>query len=104
LTLDKLVTFYRKQQTRQASGELLTTKKKIGRAFARVMPVRGSERNASDQTEATANYIFWVAYRTDLIEDDVIEWQGVEYNIRFIEDSGQGSIYLALTAERGVAV
>jgi SPP1 family predicted phage head-tail adaptor len=66
--------------------------------------MRGSERNQSNQPESVAGYTFHIHYRADLLADDVIVWNGNQYNIRFIADEGMGSVYLMIEAERGVAV
>ena len=104
MTLDQIITIKRKEQTQNARGALVTNKAELAKAYARVRAIRGSERDQGTQVEAPANYRFHIHYRSDLLEDDVIEWQGSEYNIRFIADQGPGSIYLMIEAERGVAV
>ena len=104
MTLDKLITFYRKQQTQQPDGSLETVKAVISRAMAKVTPGAGGERSQGDQVEGRAFYTFWVLYRNDLIEDDVIDFANREYNVRFISDGGQAAQYLKITAERGVAI
>lgn len=104
MTLDQIVSLKRKGQTQDARGALVTTLTLIDRAYAKVRPLRGVERDQGTQVEAPANYRFHIHYRSDLLEDDVIEWQGRDYNIRFIADEGPGSIYLMIEAERGVAV
>lgn len=104
MTLDQFIDIKRKTQVQQLDGSLQTVFTLLGSEFARVVPIRGSERNASTQTEAPANYRFHIHYRSDLVEDDVIVWEGQTYNIRFIASDGPGSVYLMLEAERGVAV
>jgi len=66
--------------------------------------MRGDERRNGQQLEAQANYRFHIHQRNDLREDDVIIWNGHQYNIRFIANRGPGSVYMMLEAERGVAV
>ena len=104
MTLDQFIEIKRKTQVQQLDGSLQTVFTLISTEFARVAPIRGAERNASTQTEAPANYRFHIHQRTDLLEDDVIAWEGQMYNIRFISSEGPGAIYLMLEAERGVAV
>lgn len=104
MTLDQLITFYRKVQEKQPDGSLQTTMQEVGQAFAAVRAMRGAERNAGDQTEAQSDYIFSIAYRSDLIADDVIQWNGSQFNIRFISDNGSGHVYMTIEAQRGVAI
>lgn len=104
MTLDQIITIKRKEQTQNERGALVTTLTQVAQAYAKVRPLRGVERDQGTQVEAPANYRFHIHYRSDLLDDDVIEWQGREYNIRFIADEGPGAIYLMIEAERGVAV
>lgn len=104
MTLDQVIEIRRKAQVQQPDGSLQTTLGLLANAYASVSPMRGDERNQSNQTEAQADYKFHIHYRSDLKEDDVIVWQGNHYNIRFIADKGPGSIYLMMEAERGVAI
>ena len=104
MTLDQYIEIKRKAQVQQPDGSLQTTLSVLSAEYAKVVPMRGSERNASSQTESPANYRFHIHQRTDIREDDVIVWNGDSYNIRFISSEGQGAIYLMIEAERGVAV
>jgi len=104
MTLDQIIQLKRKAQVQEADGRLTTTLIAIGKAYAAVYPIRGDERRMGQQNEAQADYRFHIHYRSDLIADDVIIWNGSEYNIRFIADKGPGSIYLMIEAERGVAI
>lgn len=104
MTLDQFIEIRRKAQVQQANGSLTTTLNLIATEYAAVIPMGGSERNMASQNEAAANYRFHIHHRSDLIPDDVVVWNGSQYNIRFIADKGPGSIYLMIEAERGVAV
>lgn len=104
MTLDQLITINRKAQVQQADGSLQTTMTKVADAYAAAYPIRGDERRMGDQTEAQADYRFRILARSDIRPDDVIVWDGVEYNIRFIASRGAGEIYMMLEAQRGVAV
>lgn len=94
----------RKGQVQAADGSLTTTRTLLCEAYAQVQPMRGSERDQSMQTEAAADYKFTIRRRGDIREDDIIVWQGTDYNIRAILDYGPQSLYLTLEAQRGVAV
>lgn len=104
MTLDQPIKIQRKTQAQQANGSLQTVFTTLVDGFAMVRPMRGSERNSGDQTQAVAGYVFHIHYRSDLLADDVIVWNGNTFNIRFIADMGMGSVYLRIEAERGVAV
>lgn len=104
MTLNELVSFYQKSQTKNEYGTLVTSRVKIADAWAKVRPMSGSERNRSDQTEAHADYRFYIHYRGDLGEADIIVWNGTDYNIKFIADNGPKEVYLYIDAERGGAM
>lgn len=103
MTLNEFVSFYRKSQTRAANGTLTTTRVKIDDEYAKTYPRQGMERNRSEQTEGGAMYRFWIHQRSDLAEANIIVWNGVDYNIRFIADNGTQEPYMYIDAERGVA-
>jgi len=102
MTLNELVTFYRKGTSQDSYGTIVDTRTKITDAYAMVRPISGSERNAGDQTEGNANYRFHILQRSDLSEANVIVWNGTDYNIRYIADLPK-SRYIYIDAERGVA-
>jgi len=104
LDLRHVIEIRRKQQTQQADGSLDTTLAVVAKAYASAYPMRGDERRMGQQTEAQADYRFHIHHRSDLNADDVIVWNGHQYNIRFIADRGPGSVYMMIEAERGVAV
>ncbi|MEM1142730.1 MAG: head-tail adaptor protein [Pseudomonadota bacterium] len=99
-----LVRFERKAEEQQPDGTLSAIRKLLFEAYATVLPIRGRERDQSSQTEAVGEYRFTIRRKTGLTENDVIVWNGCEYNIRFIGDHGPQSMYMPIYAERGVAV
>jgi SPP1 family predicted phage head-tail adaptor len=103
MTLNELVSFYRLSQTQDAYGTLVTTRVLIAQAYAKVRPMSGGERNRSDQTEAFADYRFYIHYRSDIGAANLIVWNGTDYNIKFIADVGPKEAYMYIDAERGGA-
>lgn len=104
MTLNELVSIYRKTQAKDEYGTLVTTRALITQAYAKVRPMSGNERNAADQTEAYANYRFYLHYRSGLTEANLIVWNSTDYNIKFIADNGPKEVYLYIDAERGGAM
>lgn len=104
MTLNEIVGLYTLVQTKDAYGTLVTTRTLIAEVYAKVRPLSGNERNRSDQTEAYANYRFYIHYRSNVDEADVIVWNSVDYNIKFIADNGPKEAYLYIDAERGGAM
>ena len=104
MTLNELISLYTKSQTQNEYGTLVTTRVLIAQAYAKVRPLSGNERNAGDQTEDYANYRFHIHYRSDISPANLIVWNGVDYNIKFIADNGPKEAYLYIDAERGGAM
>ncbi|RLB67678.1 MAG: hypothetical protein DRH08_03000 [Deltaproteobacteria bacterium] len=104
MTLNELVTFYSMGETQDSSGTLSNTRTQIAQVYAKVRPMSGGERNRSDQTEAHADYRFYVHYRSDLAEANIIVWNSTDFNIKFIADNGPKEAYLYIDAERGGAM
>ena len=105
MNLTQSVSFVRNRDyTQEADGSLTPANETYWRTFARVHAQRGGESNQSDQTEARATYRFWVHRNEGVQEDDIIVWRGQQYNIRFVDDGGPGTVYMMIEAERGVAV
>lgn len=104
MTLNEIVTIYQKVQTQDEYGTLQTVRKELATVYAKTRPLSGSERNRSDQTEAFADYRFYVHYRADILEADLIVWNDVDFNIKFIADNGSREAYLMIDAERGGAM
>ena len=102
--LTYLIRVERKSQVQAPDGSLTTERIKLFDAYAHITPISGRERNQSSQTEASADYRFTIRRQSGLVEDDVIVWDGRDFNIRFISDFGPRSLYMTLDAERGVAV
>jgi SPP1 family predicted phage head-tail adaptor len=103
--LDQLITI--KRETRAADGmgggvDSLTTI--ASDLFAHVRPRSGKEMGIHDKVEAPALYLFVIRYRDDLREDDRIEWNGQQYNIRAILSRGARELYLDINAERSVTM
>lgn len=108
--LDQLVTIRRVTQTKNEYGTLEETVQDLGPFWARVRPMTGREREASQQLEEQADYLFVFFYdihvENAIQGDDTLVWEdvgGQQYNIRFIKDRGPRALYLEIEAERGVA-
>jgi len=102
--LNYKISIERKVQVQAADGSLTTTRTVVATTYAGVKPKRGSERSQSNQTESPADYEFHLRRNGSIQADDVIIWNGSEWNIRFISDDGPRALYMMIEAERGVAV
>lgn len=69
---------------------------------AEIVPGAPREPTNYDQVHNTEVVTFRVRFRTDILETDIIEWEGVEFNIRAIPSMSRRSYYLDIVAERGV--
>lgn len=102
--LNERITIKRRTQTQNEYGTLEETITTLAETWAHVRPESVAEEQASQQTEARADYRITIRRRTDLTEDDWIEWRGDKYDIRGIKDWGPRKDRLVIKAQRGVAV
>ena len=74
-------------------------------AYAKVRAKKGNEREIANQLEAPAGYVFTIRNRSDITirENDRIDWDGIQYNIKFIANEGKRALFLDINADRGVA-
>lgn len=100
--LNQLITLKRFVRTSDGAGGISRNLQEITKAWAHVRPQSGREREQANRLQASSMYIFAIR-RTEISEVDVIEWQGVTYNVRFVRDRGSQSLMLEFEAERGVA-
>jgi SPP1 family predicted phage head-tail adaptor len=102
--LDERITIKRRTESKNEYATLTETPTTVATVWARVRPETVQEEQASQQTEARATYRILIRRRTDLTEDDWIEWRGDDYDIRGIKDWGPREDKIMIKAERGVAV
>ena len=100
--LDQRITIKRETLTTDNMGGSTTTDTDVASVWAHVRPRSGRELGIHDKVEAPAMYLFVIRYRSDLLENDRIVWDGQEYNIRVIRSKGGRKLYLEIDAERGV--
>ena len=103
--MDQRIKIKRKVLTDDGFGGRTETQTEVLSAWADVDANSGRESQRFERLHAEATYLFTIRKRKDVeVRDaDIIEWQGVDYNIRFRADLGTRQMYLQMTAERGVA-
>ena len=104
--LREAVTFERVTNTADSYGARLQAWEAISGAPTRAMvkPLSGSERWASERTEATSTHKIVCRYFADLTEKDRVVIRNRAYNIRFIANVDFDDQWLEITAQLGVAV
>ncbi len=73
---------------------------------ANIKIVGGRENVSGDRITAVATYVFTFrnnSYTRAILTSDRLQWQGVDFNVKKIDDLGERPLYLAFTCERGVA-
>lgn len=100
--MDQRVSIKREQRTPDGMGGSPVTFSTVATVWAHVRPLRGNELEAFDRVNGEAGYLFVLRYTDDVEESDRLEWEGVDYNIRFIKSQGARHLYLEIEAERGV--
>lgn len=102
MALDQIIVISQAQEVSQPDGSLTLSFVNPAQVFAEVKPVSGSERYSAGQVRAPALYRFKFRYRA-ITESDVITWDGVMFNIRYIGTAGSRDVYMFVDAEKGVA-
>lgn len=101
--LTERVTFKREVLTADGVGGFDRTLSNICTVQALVRPMSGKEMEHSQSIQSSANYFIVIRYRSDIRENDTLEWRGRTMNIRFVKDRGPRSLWLEMNAEAGVA-
>ena len=70
--------------------------------WAKVQPVRGSEKFQEERTAAVSTYLITIRYRDDVNEGHFVRWRGSDYNIRNVKRTSGRELNLVLECERGV--
>lgn len=97
--LTERVSITRRTEAQNAYGTLVPADSTLATVWALVRPMSGRERDRGQQTEARANYLVVIRYRSDLTEKDILTWRGTEMNIRFFRDRGPRARFLEIEAE-----
>ena len=99
------VTFQRMTRTDDGAGGFTEAWATISGAQTRAMvrAVSGSERYASQRTEATASHRIVTRYFAGLTEADTVVVGGRRHNIRFINNVDFADRWLEITTQVGVA-
>ncbi len=100
--MDQRVSVLREARTDDGMGGASVELTTLFEAWAHVRPRSGTEQFIADRVSAEATYLFVIRYRDTVRDDDIIQWQGVNYNIRMIQTRGPRKLYLEIEAERGV--
>jgi SPP1 family predicted phage head-tail adaptor len=103
--LRELVTFQRRSLASDGAGGQTETWATISGAPTRafVKPVGGSERFASDRTEATVRLRLVTRYNSGLREGDRVKIRGRVHNIRFLDNVEFQDRWLQIDVDGGVA-
>ncbi len=101
--MDQRVTLQREVLTPDGMGGNTLALTTIATVWALVRPRGGKEIEYTERLNGQAAYMFVIRQRDDIQENDRINWQGVDYNIRMISRLGGRNLYLEIDAERGVA-
>jgi SPP1 family predicted phage head-tail adaptor len=103
--LDQRVTLHHKGYAPDgAGGQVLSTAAAYADTWAHVRPIRGGERLNGERIEAAGGYLVVIRSRADVLEGDVVKWNGRELNVRFPRLRGGRAMYLELECELGVGL
>jgi len=68
---------------------------------AKQRPMTGNESDRYDKLNAVGASVFVIRYGEDVKENDLIEWNGKKFNVRYLKDYGGRATYLEIFAEFG---
>jgi SPP1 family predicted phage head-tail adaptor len=102
--LRTIVQFQRLARTSDGAGGFTQTWANLAGAPTRahVKSMSGGERFASARVEATATHKVTVRYFAGLTEADVVVFNGLRANIRYIDNLEQRNRWLVLDVQTGV--
>ena len=102
--LDEKIAFFEEVKVDDGMGGVSITLLEISSGvWCKVRALSGNESSRFDKLNAEELTLFVTRYRTDILEDDRINWNGEEYNIRHIPRTSRREMYSEFYAERGVA-
>lgn len=102
--LDQQITIKEPVEVSDGIGGNTTTYADKGVVFAHVRPLSGREIADFDRVNDEARYMFVVRWPVDIVETDLIDWEGDQFNIRVIKKPKGRDLYCVIEAERGVAL
>ncbi len=100
--LDQKITFQRKVESRESSGELIPTWTRTFDALAAVDGVRAKERYLASQEVPAADYTVWIYWRDDINTNMRIKWGSRYLDIVGIPDNQKRGLFLSLFCTEGV--
>ncbi len=86
------------------AGSTVRDWRRLASVYARVRPLTGGERVASDRIEAAGGYHVIVRSRPDINETQSLVWRGRRHNIRWVKQRDPRSLYLEIETDVGVAI
>lgn len=72
--------------------------------WAKVTPLRATERQASERQEALADYVVKIRNRSDVSEGHFVRWNGRDLNITFVRNRSAREHFLEIECQAGKAV
>lgn len=103
--LDQRIEIQSEQRTPDGAGGFTSNWQVDATVWAHVRPLRGSEREQADRTEASGGYMVVIRWREGVTEDKRIRWINDDrvMNIRFVQQASKRDLYLPIECEVGVA-
>lgn len=100
--MDRRITIKGKSIAENSFGECIETWTDLATVWAEVREIRGGERYAAMQTQASVDRIFRIRYRAGITPENIIYYDGKDYDIGGILEIGRREgleIYASARAE-----
>jgi len=98
--MDRRIQLQVKVETQDASGEPIESWNALDTVWAEAIPLRGTERFASQQTAAEADTRFKIRYRSDVTVENRIVFDGDNYDITAVMEIGRREALEILATRR----
>ena len=97
---DRLIKLYRMVRSRSATGSPIDTPTQYGTAWARRVPLKGTERWVANQVAAQVDERLNIRWRPNLSPVCEIEMEGIRYDVTAVTEVGRRDEYEILATAR----
>lgn len=87
--LDRRITIKTKSVSQNDFGEEIVTWTDVTTVWAQRSPLKGYERWVAQQVAASVDERFRIRFRTDVSPEDIVEFEGREYDITSVTEIGR---------------
>lgn len=102
--LTEQIELYHRTLTDDGSGGATMTETLYATVWAHMRPMSGREQEQAMRSESRSRFLAVIRNRTDVVQTDILKWDGREFNVNFIKLRGFRGLYLEMECELGASV